>query len=238
MNSLKQVLRDAVGKLFFSELTVESTLDVSTHFRRINLVGAALENGALHAGDKLQILVDGGPRTFTPFDFDARRGALSLLAFLHGDTPAATWARDAAVGSKIQVFGPRSSLGLDALTGATVLVGDETSFALARTLLDTAPAARPAFLFEVTSLEESKRALDHLGVPTDGLVERRLNGAHFATLEQRVRSALTSRVPVNLVLTGRAQAIQELRASLRERPLPQVTQKVKAYWAPGKRGLD
>lgn len=41
-----------------------------------------------------------------------------------------------------------------------------------------------------------------------------------------------------LVLTGKAQTIQALRALARRDQVTYVAQKSKAYWAPGKRGLD
>jgi hypothetical protein len=50
-------------------------------------------------------------------------------------------------------------------------------------------------------------------------------------------SDLAARTPrASIVLTGRAPAIQQLRAALKARSLS--THKTKAYWAPGKRGLD
>jgi hypothetical protein len=53
-----------------------------------------------------------------------------------------------------------------------------------------------------------------------------------------VRAALGRQPGSHLVLTGHAQMIQSLRASIKASPAPHAGQKVKAYWADGKRGLD
>ena len=42
----------------------------------------------------------------------------------------------------------------------------------------------------------------------------------------------------DLVLTGNARTIQALRADLKQAPAVHAKQRVKAYWSPGKRGLD
>jgi hypothetical protein len=67
-------------------------------------------------------------------------------------------------------------------------------------------------------------------------VLRRADDTHLPEVEQRLADALARTPRASLVLTGRAPAIQRLRTGLKARSLS--AHKSKAYWAPGKRGLD
>ncbi|PCC67272.1 NADPH-dependent ferric siderophore reductase, contains FAD-binding and SIP domains [Nannocystis exedens] len=236
MASVKAILGDAIAK-FFPEWTIAAVRQVSPHFRRIDLTGDNLR--APHdAGDKVQVWIPGaGARTYTPFSHRPERGAVSLLVYLHGEEPGAQWGRAAAVGERVRVFGPRGSLPFATLGPAVVLFGDETSFAAARALRELrGPAAPLSFVFEVTHADESEAVLAELDVGPRTLVPR--GEGHLVEVERRLRAALDRHAGADLVLCGNARSIQTLRAALKAAPAPHGRQKVKAYWAPGKRGLD
>lgn len=245
MASIKAMLEEVVGSLVFNPLTVESSRLVSPHFQRLAFTGDWLRSGACSPGDKLQVMLPGvGSRTYTPFAFDAAAGRLELLVYLHANEPGAQWGRQARPGDRVRVFGPRGSLPIAKVARPVVLLGDETSFAVARTLVqaDAGAADKVALIFEVSRPEESAAVLDDLGLAQRELVARREDGQHAAEVEERVRAALArlsaDAAGCTLLLTGSAQSIQSLRAALKRRPVPGVTQKVKAYWSKGKRGLD
>lgn len=222
-------LRALVGKLIFTQGTVLSTTTLTPHFR-------CLEVGAQTApspGDKVQVLLDEGMRTYTPFGFDASKRSMQLLAWLHAkETPGARWASDVGPGASVTFFGPRRSLRLEALTGQVVVFGDETSFAVARSLFDTGRATVRG-VFEVSEPGECATVLDTLGLKHRTLLSRTADLRH---LDEAV-NAIAASSPAHLVLTGNAKSIQRLRAKLKQTGLtmPQLT---KAYWAEGKRGLD
>jgi ferric-chelate reductase (NADPH) len=250
MASLKKMIVTALG--LHRALTVESIADIAPSFRLCVLTGEALRSAAFAPGDKLQVMLDAGARTYTPFAFDATLGRLSLLVHLHdSNAPGATWGRRLAKGAQVPVFGPRSSLPLASLSGHVVLFGDETSFGVARALRDhlgdpsislddtaRSPSDRCDFVFEVSSADESSRALRELGLSNDALVQRAAGDAHLTEVDQRVREALLRHPGSHLVLTGKAQSIQHIRAQLKASSVALAGQRVKAYWAPGKRGLD
>ncbi|WAS89868.1 siderophore-interacting protein [Nannocystis punicea] len=237
MASVKAVLGEAVAKLLFPEWTIAAARQVSPHFRRIELTGEALRK-QYGAGDKVQVMISGaGPRTYTPFAHEPERAAVSLLVYLHGEEPGAQWGREAAVGDRVRVFGPRGSLPFPSLTGPVVLFGDETSFAAARALRELrGPAAPLSFVFEVTDPAESEAVLAELEVGPRTLVRR--GEGHLLEVERELRAALGRHAGADLVLCGNARSIQSLRAALKAAPAPHARQKVKAYWSPGKRGLD
>jgi len=239
MASFGKAIGDSLKKLFFRELTVARVTHLCEHFERVDFVGEALRGVRFSAGDKLQISFDGGPRTYTPFHFDAARGALSILVYLHGDGPSARWVSELKEGDRAFAFGPRNSLELASATSPIALFGDETSFGLARALHEAGSAnSGLACVFEVTDAHESRTVLDALELPNAELVERRSDDAQLSEIEARLRARLTHDGGTRLVLTGKAQSIQTLRKRLKTEPAPHTAQLVKAYWSPGKRGLD
>jgi NADPH-dependent ferric siderophore reductase len=239
MASFGKVLGDSLKKLLFRELTVARVTHVSSHFQRVDFVGESLRGVRYSPGDKVQIAFDGGPRTYTPFSFDGARGALSILIYVHGEGPSARWAKAVVEGDRAFAFGPRSSLALHDGEGPIALFGDETSFGLARALLDSRSAASDlSFVFEVTNSAESQAALDAAQIPNRELVARQADDAHLSEVEAHLRAVLARDPGTRLVLSGKAQSILALRKYFKTEPVPHAGQLVKAYWSPGKRGLD
>lgn len=238
MATFKSLFTDTVGKLVSRECKVTAATSPGPHFRRLELTGDSLRGPVCSAGDKLQLLLPGvGDRTYTPFAHDPERGSLALLVYHHGDEPGARWGHRVAVGDTIRVFGPRASLPLASLAPALVVFGDETSFALARALRDLrGPAGDLQFIFEVTAPDESADVLSALDITPRTLVARAPDP--LPELDRQLRAALARSPAAELVLTGNARSIQALRAALKAEPAVKARQKVKAYWSPGKRGLD
>ena len=234
MSTVKKLLGDTLGKLIFREAAVAGVRAIGASFRLLDLSGDGLRGAPFTPGDKVQVFLDeGDTRTYTPFRVDPARGTMQLLLYVHGDGPGARWGRAVAVGQRVRLFGPRGSIALPDLRGPVVLVGDETSLAVARALGDHRGASDGvSIVLEVSSTAESAAAADALGL-SPALVER-TGGA--AALEREVRAALARTPGANLVLTGAAPTIQALRRGLRGAATGAI--KSKPYWAPGKRGLD
>jgi NADPH-dependent ferric siderophore reductase len=239
MASGKAIIGGMLGRFLFREARIAQLRDVSPHFRWMELTGDGLRDTAWDAGDKVQVFLPGlGMRTYTPMAWDAVRGATQFLVYLHGNSPGAEWGRNARVGDRCQFMGPRGSLPLASLKGPVVLFGDETSFAVAHTLRNLrAPIRDVEQVFEVSSRGESSGVLRELGLAESDVVERAHGDAHLPEVAARLQAALQRRPGAQLVMTGRAQAIQALRARLTAAGL-HPAQKVKAYWSAGKRGLD
>jgi NADPH-dependent ferric siderophore reductase len=240
MASLKSLINEKVGQLFGKELAVESVRDLSPHFRRFHITGSWLRGATWSAGDKLQIMiVESGPRTYTPFARDAATGSFDLLAFVHGDTPGATWIKNARPGLRFHAVGPRGSLPLATLPGPVVFFGDETSFGAAASLQQTRGAGNGvSFVFESTHPDEAELVLSELGLERRTVVQRQSTNGHLDEVDAAIRAALAQSPQAQLVLTGHAQTIQFIRSRLKAQPATCAGQKVKAYWADGKRGLD
>ncbi|MFT3717205.1 siderophore-interacting protein [Pseudorhodoferax sp.] len=143
-------------------LTVRRVEAVSPGMRRIVFGGEALADFVSASFDdhvKVFFPTAGEPvaRDYTPRRYDTQACELVIDFALHGDGPAADWARQAAPGQPLTVAGPRGSFVVPVDYDWHVLVGDETALpAVARRLeelpagtraivrLQVAPADRPA----------------------------------------------------------------------------------------------
>lgn len=232
-------LERTMTRLFMREARVVRVVDLSNNFRNIEIQGDALKSCEWSPGDKIQMKLDGGfiTRTYTPCFWDRTTGAAQILIYSHGTGPGSAWAEDIAVGDECRFFGPRNSLSLENLGSSTVLFGDETSFALALAMEFAAPAGTARdYIFEVNNKEQSLRVLAELGFPTAILVERTPQDGHLSELAQ----ALAGLVPStrSFVLSGKAGSIQYVRKALLSKGVDRRILRTKAYWAPGKVGLD
>ncbi|MFB1478931.1 siderophore-interacting protein [Corallococcus sp. RDP092CA] len=236
MANAKAMLGSMLGRFLFTDAKVTQVREVSRAFRWIDCEGPALREQKWTPGDKVQVFLPGlGFRTYTPLSWDEARGATAFLVYLHGDSPGAKWGREVRTGDAVQFFGPGRSVALASGDAPVVLFGDETSFAVAHAFR-TGAKRDVTPIFEVTRREDCAPALRELGFEGHD-VERTAGDAHLAQVHERLREALRTKPGATLVMTGRAQSIQALRARLRgdgERATP----KVKAYWSVGKAGLD
>jgi len=211
---------------------------LSPHFRLIELEGEALKDVDWTAGQKIQVAMCAGlsARTYTPMSWDASRGRTRLLAFAHGNGPGSRWAMDLREGDTCQFFGPRRSLDLAGLEAPVVLFGDETSFALAAALRDNLQAGGALHMFEATDVAESQQALDAISLGQARLIARSAGEDHLADIEaEMLRLAANG---AQFVLTGKASSIQRISRALKTAGVASARIEAKAYWAPGKTGLD
>lgn len=174
-----------------------------------------------------------GTRTYTPFAFQPETSSFQLLAFLHGRGLGSAWAQQLAAGDALRLVGPQASLPLATMTPPVALFGDETSLAVARSLLDT-HGPRAMVSLEVADLHDAREAAARIGLPENTLTLRTA-GDDCRGLAQRLASFAGA--TGTIVLTGSAQSIQHVRAELRKGERAGA-QKTKGYWSEGKTGLD
>jgi ferric-chelate reductase (NADPH) len=232
MPSAKAVLGNVLGRFLFREATVAHVEDLTPRFRRVILEGQPLQAVRWTAGDKVQVfLPDIGMRTYTPTRWDVQRGETELVVYRHGDAPGTRWAGALGSRERVQLFGPRASLSL--ASGAhAIVVGDETSLGLA-----LANGTNERAILEANDAAELRTVGQQLGLTNLTVVQRGGGDEHLPELFSAVESALQQR-SAPLVLSGRATAIQSLRRGLKSRAVSPPDVRAKAYWAPGKVGLD
>ena len=236
MASAKAFIGSVLGQFLFHNATVTLAREPAPGFRWLELEGSSLRGESCEAGDKVQVYLPAvGMRTYTPLAWNSQKGTVAFLVYLHGSGPGSEWGRRVSVGDKVQFMGPRHSLKMGERPGPVVLFGDETSLGVAWSLRQDGQR-------DVTSvLEVSQRAqvapmLRELGLEGSD-VERQAGDAHLGEVHERLRAALQKAPGAQLVMTGRAQSIQTLKARFKTGG-DSPPGKNKAYWSVGKTGLD
>lgn len=69
-------------------------------------------------------------------------------------------------------------------------------------------------------------------------MERKVEDAHMDDVERELMQIVEARKPKQFVMTGKSLSIQRLSRALKGSGFTSAQIKSKAYWAPGKTGLD
>lgn len=225
-----------VRKVLMKPATVIKVERLTERYRLVTLHSPAFRTCAWHAGQKLQIAMGVGiaTRTYTPADWRAADGVVRIVAGSDGDGPGGAWVAGLEAGATCDVFGPRSSLALERVTAPLVVVGDATAFGLASALRREGRLHHA--LFEVDDVAAARVATAHLGLDDAVLVARRTHGTHRDDIVCQL--AALAPVAPTFVLTGSAQAIQHIGRGLKGAGVPGARLIAKAFWAPGKTGMD
>jgi NADPH-dependent ferric siderophore reductase len=240
MSNLKSAIAAFVSERILSVARVADVQQISEHFRMIDLESDGFRDAIWRPGEKIGLIIGGqNKRVYTPISIDPSVGTMRLLVFLHGGGPGSKWAASVKSSDECRFMGPKSSLPLSLVNEPAVLFGDETSFAVARTLQTHLGTETPSrFVFEVSSIEESRIVLDILDIRETSLIEKRQDGSHIQEAALCVLKAMTELGTQELVLTGSGLSIQGIRGELDINGIDLARSKVRAYWAPDKTGLD
>lgn len=223
MSSAKGKIVRWIGGAFLNHATVAEVEDVGG-FRRLVLRGDVPKPGA---GTKFQILLPSDDmRTYSPI---ASKEGVVLLGWKHAGGPGARWLADTKIGTEVRFVGPQRSLELP--SGPAIIVGDETSVAVAASFAAERPGQVHA-VFQAGSIDDVRAAAERVGLDEATIVRREdVAGTTDAVVAARAKT------PNAVVgLTGGSELVLAVRAALRARGLHDI--KTKTYWIPGKRGLD
>lgn len=226
-------------RLLMRQVRIVATERLAERFKLITLEGTALANVAWTPGQKIQIAMGSAcaARTYTPLEWNAVAGRTCILGFEPGDGPGSAWVRTVEAGDSCDLFGPRGSLDLRRMPRTAALFGDETSIGLAYALAHQDPARSVTCLFEVAEdTGSTQQALTQLGMGEARLFAKRDGEMHLEAMEATIPALAAA--SAGFVLTGRAGMVQRLRQTLRRYGVPAANILTKAYWAPGKTGLD
>jgi len=237
-------LRNALLKFQTLGATVVDIHHPAERFRLITLEGEALKNIRWRPGQKIQLRLGGfTARTYTPLLWDGKEGVTQILAYLHyqmvATTPGTIWAGSIRAGDRCTLSAPRESLDLASMKRPATFFGDETSIGLARAFKSTPGGFDGiSFVLEASSPVESRKVLDTLSMPNISLVTRSRDDAHLSQVETLMSQSLAIDKSPQFILTGKARSIQRLTQFLRSHGVPPSQISSRAYWAPGKTGLD
>lgn len=98
-------------------------------------------------------------RDYTPRRFDAATRQLDLDFVMHGDGPAASWARNASLGDELWFAGPKSSTVVPVDVDWVLLAGDETALPAIMRFLEERPVSAPVRVVVTISDEQARQEL-------------------------------------------------------------------------------
>jgi NADPH-dependent ferric siderophore reductase len=230
-------IRKTLIQMFMREARLAERKHLGDRFFTLRLEGAALRGVAWAPGEKIQVSLGSTftTRTYTPTEWDATNGSTRILAYAHGDGPGSDWVRSARIGDLCHLFGPRPSLDAQKMPAGALLFGDETSIGLAVALAAYHRENPPRCIFEVNAEKETLPLLSAIGLPGATVIERDPDGAHLQNIIHAIDAAAPYKVAI---LTGKASSIQRVHRHLKQNGASTRSVLTKAYWAPGKRGLD
>lgn len=230
-------LGKALTRLWLKPASVIANEQLSDRFHLITIEGPALADVAWLPGQKVQIAMGSAfvTRTYTPIEWNRSAGRTCILGYAHGDGPGSVWVRSIAPGDDCDIFGPRASLDLSRPHGPLVVVGDETSMGLAYAATHQDTTRAVSVCLEVADVKSARRVAEHLGLFDVVLIARQSDDAHLAEMAAHLDAGASG---ASFIFSGRAGTIQALRRTLRLQSIPAARLVTKAYWAPGKTGLD
>ncbi|RSY76486.1 siderophore-interacting protein [Sphingomonas koreensis] len=228
----------ALLRLLMRQARIVATEWLAGRFKLITLEGSALAGIAWIPGQKIQIAMGSAftARTYTPLEWNADAGRSCILGFAPGDGPGSAWVRNVEAGDRCDLFGPRGSLDLRRIPQFAVVMGDETSIGLAYALTHADPTRAVTCLFEIGDTESARQVPVQLCIGDATLFAKQDGDAHLEAMEAAIPALAAA--GAGFVLTGRAAMVQGLRRRLKLCGVPATHILTKAYWAPGKTGLD
>ena len=240
MQTLSRILSSAVEKLMFHPVTITGVEAVCESFRLLTMQGVGFQSVKWIPGQTVQIFLRNlTKRAYTPMSLDANAGSACFLFYLHGKGHGSQWAASARAGNICQVMRPKDSIDFTNFTEPALFFGDETSLASAQALhLCHRQTEAARYVFEVNSPAQAGMVLRKFDVSRASLVQKREDGSHLADVVLRMAEQAAKMQSPQWVFTGQARSIKSVQKGLKQAGTSLLGSKVKAYWSPGKTGLD
>jgi NADPH-dependent ferric siderophore reductase len=218
-------------------LQVASVTDITPRMRRIDLTGPELDALEHQPGQDVMLIFpqDGGRpvhRRYTIRRLDRTRPLLELNVVLHGDGPAARWARAAGPGDQIEVAGPRGKITLVPGAGWHLFAGDETGVPAALAMMSALPPGVPASAFFEVDDAEDEQPLEEAAGParTATWIPREPAPPAGGGLLAAFVGAELPPGPGHAYLAGEVGLVASLRRCLLDRGLAPEQISAKGYW--------
>jgi len=184
--------------------------------------------------DHVKFMIDGPSpdepvrRDYTPRRFDAARRELTIEFALHGDGPAADWARQAQVGQRAVIGGPRGSMIIPVDYDWHLLVGDDSALPAISRRLEELPAGTRAIVIAQAAEPAGQRELASAATVQAQWVDS------GQAMVQALRELQLPGGEGYAWCAGEAAVMAQLRnVLLAEKRHPKEAMKVAVYWKPG-----
>ncbi|MDQ7988537.1 MAG: siderophore-interacting protein [Candidatus Dactylopiibacterium sp.] len=171
-------------------------------------------------------------RDYTPRRFDRARGELEIEFALHATGRAADWARQARVGQRAVIAGPRGSMIIPMDYAWHLLVGDSSALPAMRRRTEELPAGARVWI-----IAQADAAADRL--PFAGAARADVHWVDSTTALLDAAQGFTLPEGEGFIwAAGESASMQRLRAHFVDvKHHPREALRVAAYWKPGAEGF-
>lgn len=214
------------------EVDVARIEQLSPGFASITFKGAAFSDfTSLSFDDHVKFIFDGADgqqvrRDYTPRRFDREACEVDIEFALHGHGGAAEWARNAKVGTRAVIGGPRGSMILPLAMDWHLLIGDASALpAVSRRLEELPQEARAQVVLLVDAADRRE------------LATRANADVHWVDSNEQLLQVLAD-LPLQSGAGlawggGEAALMARVRQLLVDKGLPRQAARISAYWKQG-----
>jgi NADPH-dependent ferric siderophore reductase len=226
------------GRTASTVAMVTSVLQVTPRMTRVRLGGDHLAGMTMIPGQTLKIYVpdlltgDPVPRDYTVRDYDPVRPSLDIDFVLHGEGPAANWARQARPGEVLAFIGPSGRYRPDPLADWQLFAGDETALPAIQAYVAMLPADACAFLYIEVADAAEEQPMPGVAAPMLCWLHRRgLDPGTSTVLDDALHAAVLPPGQGRIWLAGHTPTVRRIRAHLlNQRGIDRRALYAKGFW--------
>jgi NADPH-dependent ferric siderophore reductase len=222
-------------------LTVVGARDVTPRMREISLIGEDLRAFSHRPGQDLvlNLPTEAGiaRRHYTVRRFDPAELRLDIQFVLHGDAPAARWAREAQHGDGLIAEGPRGRTTVSGEADWRLFTGDETALPGIAAMIEQLPAGERAYaIVEVAGPADEQPIETEADLQIQWLHRGR---APLAPSHSLLEALADFELPAGVgqaCVIGETATVRAQRQSLLARGMEKRQIAAEGYWRPGRVG--
>ncbi|MGH3898592.1 MAG: siderophore-interacting protein [Pseudonocardiaceae bacterium] len=232
----------ARGRIPSTVAMVASVQALTPRMTRVRLVDKSLSGLDVIPGQTVKIyvpdLASGRPvsRDYTVRDYndgnDAAQPSLDIDFVLHGEGPAASWARRVQPGETLEFIGPSGRYQPDPSSDWHLFAGDETALPAIQAYVEMLPADARAFLYvEVSDVSEQQSITGSAHVTVRWLHRGDCAPGTSPVLEDTLRAQRLPAGQGRIWIAGHTPTVRRIRAHLLDKcGVDRRALYVKGYW--------
>ncbi len=225
------------GRAASTVAAVASVQALTPRMRRVRLAGDSLSGLVATPGQTLKIyvpdLVSGRPvaRDYTVRDYNAAQPCLDIDFVLHGEGPAANWARRVQPGEALEFIGPSGRYRPDPSADWHLFAGDESALPAIQAYVAMLPADARAFLYIDIADAAEQQPIPGSARPMVRWLHRGDRAPGTSTvLEDTLRAESLPSGQGRIWIAGHTPTVRRIRAHLLDQGVDRRTLYVKGYW--------
>ncbi|MBV7441342.1 siderophore-interacting protein [Weeksellaceae bacterium TAE3-ERU29] len=241
MPKMPKWLGDLSEKIFSNSYKPTTISEIEYYYvncKRVRFQGDSLKNIDWKPAQEIEFRVTNTEyRHYTPSVWNAEKGYVDVIFYLHGKGVGSNWARNLKPGDKINLIGPGGKFIFAKNTSHIVMLGDETTlgafYGMQQMITDN-----HQFTCVLEVCEEAKDWANKIGLQADSLVTipSKKGKVLMDWLHSFLHNNSTAQTS-DYYISGNARTIQNLKKILLAQKISIKNIYTKPYWLENKKGL-